>query len=73
MVTTQSFIAEIEAFLEETDTSASAFGKAAVGDPCFVSDLKDGRSVGLRLIEKANGYIAAQRKALRGKARVAAQ
>lgn len=63
MVTAESFIAEIDAFLAASGMSPTAFGKAAVGDPSFVSDLKSGgRTPGLRLVDKVNEYIRVQTK-----------
>lgn len=61
MITADSFIAEIDAFLAESGMSPTAFGKAAVGDPCFVPDLKAGRMPGLRLVQKVSEFIAARR------------
>lgn len=63
MVTAESFISEIDAFLTESGMSPTAFGKAAVGDPCFVRDLKAGRMPGLRLVQKVSEFIAAKRQA----------
>lgn len=60
MVTIDSFIAEIDAFLQVSGMSPTAFGKAAVGDPCFVSDLRVGRMPGLRIVDKVCKYIKAQ-------------
>lgn len=60
MLTAETFLAEIDAFLAESGMSATAFGKAAVGDPNFVKDLRDGRSASLRLVEKVNAYISEQ-------------
>ena len=38
-------LTEIEAFLETHEMSATAFGKSALNDPPFVSQLRDGRRV----------------------------
>lgn len=38
-------LAEITAFCERHALSKSAFGKAAVGDPCIVFDLENGREL----------------------------
>ena len=35
-----AFLAEIEAFLARERVSSSTFGRAAVGDPNFVRDLR---------------------------------
>lgn len=63
MLTVESFVAEIDAFLERSGMSASAFGKASIGDPNLVSDLRAGRSPSLRLIGRVKDYIEAQEKA----------
>lgn len=55
--TAQTFLAQIEAHLAQTRTSATAFGQAAVGDPCFVFDLRSGRMPSLRLVERVHRYI----------------
>jgi hypothetical protein len=34
---------QIEAYLAQTRTSPSTFGRVAVGDPRFVKDLREGR------------------------------
>lgn len=53
----ESFLAEIDSYLSLSGMSDTAFGKAAVGDPSFVSDLRAGRSPGLRLVDKVRKYI----------------
>lgn len=60
MTTAESFLAEIDAYLSNSGTSATAFGKEVVGDPSFVSDLRAGRMPGLRLVEKVQRHIAAK-------------
>lgn len=57
MLTLESFLHEIDAFLERSGMSATAFGKASVCDPNFVRDLRDGRMPGLRLVEKVDTFI----------------
>jgi hypothetical protein len=49
---------KIEAFLEASKMSPTAFGKEAMGDPCFVGDLRNGREVRRRIAERALQYIA---------------
>lgn len=61
MVTAASFIADIDAFLKETGMSPTAFGKAAVNDACFVSDVRSGRMPGLRLVNTVYDFMAAKR------------
>lgn len=60
MLTPEDFLAEIEAFLTRTGMSASAFGRAAVGDPNLVGDLRAGRMPNLRLVGRVNSYIQRQ-------------
>lgn len=59
MVTAESFLSEIDAFLKAKEMSESAFGKAVVGDPNFVSDLRAGRSPGLKTVGKVATYLKA--------------
>jgi hypothetical protein len=50
---------KIEAFLKAKGMSATAFGKAALGDPRFVSDLRKGtRSVTMRTNDTVLAFIA---------------
>ena len=64
MTAAESFLAEIDDFLDRSGMSATAFGKAALGDPCFVGDMRAGRMPGLRLVEKVQQYIAANSSSL---------
>jgi hypothetical protein len=58
-----AFLAEIEAFLARERVPSSMFGRAAVGDPNFVRDLRDGRAPSLRLVDRARAYMAGRRRA----------
>jgi hypothetical protein len=58
-----AFLSEIEAFLARERTAPSTFGRAAVRDPNFVWELRDGRAPSLRLVDRARAYMAAQRSA----------
>lgn len=60
MLTAETFLAEIEAFLAHEGISPSAFGRDAVGDPNFVSDLRAGRMPNLRMVGRVQGYIKQQ-------------
>ena len=53
----QTFLAEIEAFLANSATDATALGKLALADPSFVFDLRKGRSPSTRTIEKLRSFI----------------
>jgi hypothetical protein len=57
MVTAESFLSEIDAFLTAKGMSESAFGKAALGDPNFVSNLRAGRSPSLKTVSKVADYL----------------
>lgn len=56
----QTFLQEIEAFLERSKMTASAFGRASVNDPNFVGDLRGGRMPNLGLVDRVNKFIQAQ-------------
>ena len=55
----QSFLSEIERFLDAAGLEPTALGKQALGDPNFVFDLRKGRSPSTRTIDKVRGWIAA--------------
>ena len=59
MLTLETFLAEIEAFLRRAKMAASAFGRAAVNDSDFVKDLRDGRSPSLKTVARVRDFIAA--------------
>ena len=48
---------QIEAYLAQTHTSPSTFGRLAVGDPRLVADLKSGRRPRRRTEERLRGYL----------------
>ena len=56
-----AFLAEIEDFLVRARLTASAFGRAAVGDPNLVRELRQGRAPGLRLVDRARAHMTARR------------
>lgn len=58
MMTHEQFLADVEAFLARTGTSASRFGREAIGDPNFVLDLRSGRVPSLRTAERVMSHIA---------------
>jgi sulfate adenylyltransferase subunit 2 len=53
----QTFLKEIEAFLETSTIDPTNFGKQALGDPSFVFDLRKGRSPSTRTIEKLRAFM----------------
>lgn len=56
----QTFLAEIEAFLERGGMSATAFGRTALNDPNFVHDLRAGRLPNLGLVDRVHKFIQSQ-------------
>lgn len=60
MLTHTTFVAEIDAFLERSGMSPTAFGLGAVRDPNFVADVRNGRMPSLRTVEKVDEFIRSQ-------------
>ena len=61
----QSFLSEIERFLEGTGLEPTSLGKQALGDPNFVFDLRKGRSPSTRTVDKVRAWMAQQSSAAR--------
>jgi hypothetical protein len=61
MTGSSKLLFDIEAFLRESGMNASFFGKAAVGDPNFVGDVRNGRRPHLDLIDKVEAYLRSAR------------
>lgn len=57
MIEPHAFAAKVEAFLSQTGTPPTRFGKEAVGDPSFVFDLRRGREPGYRTARRVLDYI----------------
>jgi predicted transcriptional regulator len=55
---TEHFLTQVEAFLVETGTKPTEFGRCAVGDASFVLNLRRGRSPTLATADKVLAYIA---------------
>lgn len=51
----------IEAYMKEYRVPPARFGRDAVGDPCFVFDLRDGREPRRRTVARVDAYLAAAR------------
>lgn len=49
----------IERHLKANRIPPARFGRDAVGDPCFVFDLRDGREPRQRTIARVSAYLAA--------------
>jgi hypothetical protein len=62
MMHPEALLADIEAFLRESGMSASFFGKAAVGDPNFVGELRKGRKPHLDLVDRVDAYLKSARE-----------
>ncbi len=60
MTHAEQFVADVEAFLNRSGMSQTAFGLAAVGDPSFVPDLRTGRKPGLGLVDRVHDFIKAK-------------
>jgi len=59
MMTVETFLRDIEDYLRRTGMSASSFGRATVGDPSLVLDLRNGRAPNLRLTAKVAAFMQA--------------
>lgn len=60
MTRAEAFLAEIESFLERREMKPTTFSKAAVGDPNFVRNLRDGRVPNLDLVDRVHDFIKSQ-------------
>lgn len=60
MTHAERFLADIEAFLTQSGMSATAFGMAALNDPSFVPDLRNGRKPNLGLVDRVHAFMEAQ-------------
>lgn len=73
MLTQETFLNQVETFLTRSGIKPTAFGKEVAGDPNLVRDLREGRSLSLRLIEKVQTFIDTadrpSRKRLKSRAR----
>lgn len=56
------FLSEVEAYLASTDTSATAFGSAALNDSKFVFGLRSGRSPSARTIDRVRDFMKRNRE-----------
>lgn len=54
---TEQFVAEIEAFLAASRMKPSDLGREAIGDPSFVTRLRQGRSPSLATADKVRSFI----------------
>lgn len=56
-MTKDEFLAEIDRYCRETGMAVTPFGAAAVGDPSFVTRLRRGGDVTLRVVEKVRAFM----------------
>ena len=54
---TAPILLEVERWLKRHDLTASQFGKAAIGDPNLVGDLRDGRQPSTRTNARIRAFI----------------
>lgn len=52
-----TLLSEVESFLLRTDMPATRFGVEALRDPCFVLDLRRGRSPTERVIQRTRHFM----------------
>lgn len=57
-----TFQAEVERFLTDTDMSPTAFGLAAAQDPSFVSRVRKNRNFRVDTMERVLRFISEQRR-----------
>lgn len=57
-MTRDEFLAEIETYLRATGMAPTPFGKAVAGDPGFVSRVRAGGDVTLRIVERTHVFMA---------------
>ena len=55
-------LARVEAYLRRSAVPATRFGREALGDPNFVSDLRRGREVGNDVAARVLGFLARAEK-----------
>jgi sulfate adenylyltransferase subunit 2 len=65
--TQDQFLNEINTFLVESQTEATALGKRVMGDPSFVFDLRKGRAPSAKTMDKVRDWMALERKGLETK------
>lgn len=58
-------LAVVETYLGKTEVAPSRFGREAVGDPNFVSDLRRGRQAGFAVAARVFGFLARTEKGRR--------
>lgn len=62
MTAQEAFVKKIERFCRCTGMAESTFGYEAVNDRSFVFDLRRGRNIQLRTVERVEKFMAERRK-----------
>jgi hypothetical protein len=52
----------IDLYMRRTRTSPSRFGREAVGDPRFISDLRNGRELGEKIVARLSAWLDARER-----------
>lgn len=65
-------LAEIDAFIRESEISQTAFGVRALNDGRFVGRLREGSGITVATVDRVRAYIAAERAKVGGKSKRAA-
>lgn len=55
--TPEGFLDAVEKAIVAREMTATAFGRAATGDPTFVFELRNGRSCGLKVVNQVLDFI----------------
>jgi len=63
---TKTFLSSVEDFLRESKMSDTRFGKEALRDPMFVFELRNGRNVSLKLVERVHSFMSEHREPAEG-------
>lgn len=56
-----ALLAEIDAFLADTEVAETTFGRHAVNDGKFVGRLREGSGITVATVDRVRAYIAAER------------
>ena len=65
MSTVDKFLAEVRAFCRQAGISESTFSRRFANDGKFFERIAGGSDLGVRTMDRARAYMAAQRQALR--------
>lgn len=57
MDTLEAFISDIDAFLDRSGMTPTAFGRKAMGDPSFIPNLRSGRCPNMRTVSRIRTFI----------------